>query len=161
MIQVPCLGLFCDNDDCTLSLTVLHFSISNCVLFLYARLKSTIYLFYCTFMMFQCMNTTDTMVILSLCVEVQCDVRWVSLSSGGSLVCLWLSGSHLLLHHQEALQSTMSPTVRTGAPEHEALACSLAEVSCLSTFKMSSFKWIVHPKMLFFLLLTTKEDILK
>ncbi|XP_016347564.1 PAS domain-containing serine/threonine-protein kinase isoform X2 [Sinocyclocheilus anshuiensis] len=57
-------------------------------------------------------------------VEVQCDVRWVSLSSGSSLVCLWLSGSHLLLHHQEAL---MSPTVRTGAPEQEAFACSLAE----------------------------------
>ncbi|XP_067219777.1 PAS domain-containing serine/threonine-protein kinase [Chanodichthys erythropterus] len=60
-------------------------------------------------------------------IEVQCDVRWVSLSSGSSLVCLWLSGSHLLLHHQEALQSTMSPTVRTGAPEQEAFACSLAE----------------------------------
>ncbi|XP_016147325.1 PAS domain-containing serine/threonine-protein kinase isoform X2 [Sinocyclocheilus grahami] len=60
-------------------------------------------------------------------IEVQCDVRWVSLSSGSSLVCLWLSGSHLLLHHQEAPQSTMSPTVRTGAPEQEAFACSLAE----------------------------------
>ncbi|XP_052388270.1 PAS domain-containing serine/threonine-protein kinase [Carassius gibelio] len=60
-------------------------------------------------------------------VEVQCDVRWVSLSSGSSLVCLWLSGSHLLLHHQEALQSTMSPTVRTGAPEQEAFAFSLSE----------------------------------
>lgn len=60
-------------------------------------------------------------------IEVQCDVQWVSLSSGRSLVCLWLSGSHLLLHHQEALQSTMSPTVRTGAPEQEAFACSLAE----------------------------------
>ncbi|XP_039551037.1 PAS domain-containing serine/threonine-protein kinase isoform X2 [Pimephales promelas] len=60
-------------------------------------------------------------------IEVQCDVRWVSLSSGSSLVCLWLSGSHLLLHHPEALQSTMSPTVRTGAPEQEAFACSLAE----------------------------------
>ncbi|KAK9980055.1 hypothetical protein ABG768_013453 [Culter alburnus] len=60
-------------------------------------------------------------------IEVQCDVQWVSLSSGSSLVCLWLSGSHLLLHHQEALQSTMSPTVRTGAPEQEAFACSLAE----------------------------------
>ncbi|KAL1280855.1 hypothetical protein QQF64_015455, partial [Cirrhinus molitorella] len=60
-------------------------------------------------------------------IEVQCDVRWVSLSSGSSLVCLWLSGSHLLLHHQEALQSTMSPTVRTGAQEQEVFACSLAE----------------------------------
>ncbi|CAM4588551.1 unnamed protein product [Leuciscus chuanchicus] len=60
-------------------------------------------------------------------IEVQCDVRWVSLSSGSSLVCLWLSGSHLLLHHQEALQSIMSPTVRAGAPEQEAFACSLAE----------------------------------
>ncbi|XP_043075192.1 PAS domain-containing serine/threonine-protein kinase isoform X2 [Puntigrus tetrazona] len=60
-------------------------------------------------------------------IEVQCDVRWVSLSSGSSLVCLWLSGSHLLLHHQEAPQSTMSPTVRTGAPEQETFACSLAE----------------------------------
>uniref|UniRef100_A0A8C2K8H7 PAS domain-containing serine/threonine-protein kinase n=1 Tax=Cyprinus carpio TaxID=7962 RepID=A0A8C2K8H7_CYPCA len=70
-------------------------------------------------------------------VEVQCDVRWVSLSSGGSLVCLWLSGSHLLLHHQEALQSTMSPTVRTGAPEHEALACSLAEAVCSDALRSS------------------------
>ncbi|XP_058607475.1 PAS domain-containing serine/threonine-protein kinase isoform X2 [Onychostoma macrolepis] len=60
-------------------------------------------------------------------IEVQCDVRLVSLSSGSSLVCLWLSGNHLLLHHQEAPQSTMSPTVRTGAPEQEAFACSLAE----------------------------------
>ncbi|XP_059357319.1 PAS domain-containing serine/threonine-protein kinase-like isoform X2 [Carassius carassius] len=56
-------------------------------------------------------------------IEVQCDVRWMSLSSGSSLVCLWLSGSHLLLHHQEAPQST----VWTGAPEQEAFACSLAE----------------------------------
>ncbi|XP_073705888.1 PAS domain-containing serine/threonine-protein kinase [Garra rufa] len=60
-------------------------------------------------------------------IDVQCDVRWLSLSSGSSLVCLWLSGSHLLLHHQEALQSTISPTVRTRAPEQEAPACSLAE----------------------------------
>uniref|UniRef100_A0A8C1BLM5 PAS domain-containing serine/threonine-protein kinase n=2 Tax=Cyprinus carpio carpio TaxID=630221 RepID=A0A8C1BLM5_CYPCA len=60
-------------------------------------------------------------------IEVQCDVRWASLSSGSSLVCLWLSGSHLLLHHQEAPQSTMSPTVRTEAPGQEAFACSLAE----------------------------------
>lgn len=104
-------------------------------------LKSTFHLFYCTFMMFQCMNTTDKVAIFtvsfSLCLEVQCDVRWVSLSSGSSLVCLWLSGSHLLLHHQEALQSTMSPTVRTGAPEQEAFACSLAEVICLNTLKLS------------------------
>ncbi|XP_067309385.1 PAS domain-containing serine/threonine-protein kinase isoform X2 [Pseudorasbora parva] len=63
-------------------------------------------------------------------IEVQCDVRWVSLSSGSSLVCLWLSGSHLLLHHQEALQSTMSPTVRTGTPDQEAFACSFAEAFC-------------------------------
>lgn len=100
--------------------------------------NSTIHLFYSTFMMFQCMNPTDKVVIFSISfslrVEVQCDVRWVSLSSGSSLVCLWLSGSHLLLHHQEALQSTMSPTVRTGAPEQEAFACSLAEVICMSTW---------------------------
>lgn len=93
--------------------------------------KSTIHLFYSTFMI------TDKVVIFSISfslrVEVQCDVRWVSLSSGSSLVCLWLSGSHLLLHHQEALQSTMSPTVRTGAPEQEAFACSLAEVICMRT----------------------------
>ncbi|XP_051985060.1 PAS domain-containing serine/threonine-protein kinase [Xyrauchen texanus] len=60
-------------------------------------------------------------------VEVQCDVREVSLCSGSSLVCVWLSGSHLLIHHQEILQSVMSPTLGTGAPEQDALACSLAE----------------------------------
>ncbi|XP_003197983.2 PAS domain-containing serine/threonine-protein kinase [Danio rerio] len=54
-------------------------------------------------------------------IEVQCDVRWVSLSSGSSLVCLWLSGSHLLLHHQEAPQSTMSPTLRTRTSEQSSL----------------------------------------
>ncbi|XP_051552824.1 PAS domain-containing serine/threonine-protein kinase isoform X2 [Myxocyprinus asiaticus] len=60
-------------------------------------------------------------------IEVQCDVHDVSLSSGSSLVCVWLSGSHLLIHHQEVLQSVMSPTLGTGAPEQDALACSLAE----------------------------------
>ncbi|XP_057191000.1 PAS domain-containing serine/threonine-protein kinase isoform X1 [Triplophysa rosa] len=60
-------------------------------------------------------------------IEVQCDVCQASKSSGGSLTCLWLSGSHLLLHHQEALQSTMSPTVRTRAAEQEPSAYSFAE----------------------------------
>lgn len=67
-------------------------------------------------------------MILSLCVEVQCDVHQASMSSGGSLVCLWLSGSHLLLHHQEALQSIMSPTVRTRVAEQDPSAYSFAEV---------------------------------
>ncbi|XP_073712319.1 PAS domain-containing serine/threonine-protein kinase isoform X2 [Misgurnus anguillicaudatus] len=60
-------------------------------------------------------------------IEVQCDVRQASLSNDRSLFCLWLSGSHLLLHHQEALQSMMSPTARTGAPEQEPFAYSFAE----------------------------------
>ncbi|KAA0718713.1 PAS domain-containing serine/threonine-protein kinase [Triplophysa tibetana] len=66
-------------------------------------------------------------MILSLFIEVQCDVCQASMSSGGSLICLWLSGSHLLLNHQEALQSTMSPTLRTRATEQEPTAYSFAE----------------------------------
>lgn len=65
VIQDPCLGLFCDNDY-TLSLTVLHFSISDCVLFLYAVSQkqnpffSTVHLW--------CFNAwiTDKVVIFTL-----------------------------------------------------------------------------------------------
>ncbi|XP_017351746.1 PAS domain-containing serine/threonine-protein kinase isoform X2 [Ictalurus punctatus] len=59
-------------------------------------------------------------------LEVQCDVCRATLSSGGALFCVWLSGSHLFLHQQETLQST-----QTSIPEssiEDSLASSLREV---------------------------------
>ncbi|TRY69735.1 hypothetical protein DNTS_035416 [Danionella cerebrum] len=62
-------------------------------------------------------------------IEVQCDIHGMFLASGGSLVCLWLSGNHLLLHHQEAPQTLASRSLRTAAAEPEAFAKSLTEAS--------------------------------
>ncbi|XP_026780935.3 PAS domain-containing serine/threonine-protein kinase [Pangasianodon hypophthalmus] len=59
-------------------------------------------------------------------IEVQCDVRRATLSSGGALFCVWLSGSHLFLHQQETLQSTQTSTAESSI--EDGLASSLREM---------------------------------
>ncbi|XP_060762044.1 PAS domain-containing serine/threonine-protein kinase isoform X2 [Neoarius graeffei] len=59
-------------------------------------------------------------------IEVQCDVRRITLSSGGALFCVWLSGNHFFLHQQETLQSTQASTAESSV--EDGLASSLREV---------------------------------
>lgn len=61
------------------------------------------------------------LVFLFFChIEVQCDVRRPAFSSGGALVCVWLSGSHLFLHQQETLQRTQTSTAESSTEDGSA-----------------------------------------
>ncbi|KAI5615327.1 PAS domain-containing serine/threonine-protein kinase isoform X2, partial [Silurus asotus] len=62
-------------------------------------------------------------------IEVQCDVRRATLSGGGALYCVWLSGSHLFLHQQETLQSTQTSIAKSSI--EDSLASSLREYVCV------------------------------
>ncbi|XP_062843737.1 PAS domain-containing serine/threonine-protein kinase isoform X2 [Trichomycterus rosablanca] len=58
-------------------------------------------------------------------IEVQCDVRRAWLIGERTLFCVWLSGSHLLLHQQEMLQSTQPSTAESSV--QDGTSCSLVE----------------------------------
>lgn len=74
---------------------------------------------------------------------MQCDVRRITLSSGGALFCVWLSGNHFFLHQQETLQSTQASTAESSV--EDGLASSLREVKPKEiTFKSNCSSIYVH-----------------
>lgn len=77
------------------------------------------------------MDSSTYLAVAEIClyfchVEVQCDVHRAALSSGGTLFCVWLSGSHLFLHQQETLHSTQTSTAESSI--EDGLESSLRDV---------------------------------